>query len=456
MYFLFFLPILIDGRIDEIMYSEVILRSHRAASAFLRTLQASGPKPPDFFAKCVKTLLIYSDIDTDRLVALLAICRGVVNLSYWPSSLGHATNSSVQAGHAKNGSGQLRLNTPTPWDSHTMAYLSNPSPRPPRPPPPPLLSLHQATQIHVLAVTQKKFDLHNISHIAPRSLSVQLHEEHPLFAFRPRFLGVPFFSCLTHLSIVNRWEEWTAWAGSRISMESLPRLTHLKFDLIVGQAPINQTDKRRSVSPSCSRWLETVTNSTCSSPTGSERTATNPAESAWTRKMTQVANALADVLNGHASLKVCVLVLRFDSNPAQTAKLISLHAAPKMLHWQSPNTTPSCSSSRDVMPAVSVLNMEKPENKMEVDVPPPVPGLVTADAPPPKFDPRLVYAWEKEVFRYNYAHSLHERMIWKSSEAVANAQRYLSGISFFLFDYLCGDISLTKILILFRVHDAEL
>ncbi|KAJ7238272.1 hypothetical protein B0H12DRAFT_99192 [Mycena haematopus] len=44
----------------------------------------------------------------------------------------------------------------------------------------------------------------------------------------PHF-GSPFFSNITHLTVVNIWEEWTAWPAF-----SLPALTHLSLDFTFG------------------------------------------------------------------------------------------------------------------------------------------------------------------------------------------------------------------------------
>ncbi|KAH9475523.1 hypothetical protein JR316_0012638 [Psilocybe cubensis] len=393
--------------IDEILYSVVILRTLRTSYAFLRTIQTPNTKPRDFFAKCVKSLLIYADIDTDSLVTLLSICRGVINLSYWPS-----TGNAYAALPGYNPSSRL-LGTPTPWNSHVHSTATpNISSSP--------LSTRQATKIYVPAVTEYFFfDLHSTSHIAPRRLSVMLHDSHPLFIFRPRFEGSPFFGDVTHLSVLNRWEEWTAWAGHRMTAEALPRLTHLKFDLSVGQAP--ESVRPRSLSPSCSRWLETVTvaDPFCPSPPESESESHSHAyayserkmsssECAWASKIACVANALSDVLSRHPSLIACVLVLRFDSNPARTARLISNAVASRMA---------SSKQRRSSSPRYS-MDMQCDSDDMDVDM--------DSDSPP-AVDPRLVFAWEKESFRYNYAHSEHEQIMWKSAESIAKAQRFMKG-----------------------------
>ncbi|KAJ6589475.1 hypothetical protein B0H19DRAFT_1103926 [Mycena capillaripes] len=44
----------------------------------------------------------------------------------------------------------------------------------------------------------------------------------------PHF-GLPFFSQVTHLTVVNIWEEWTTWPAF-----SLPALTHLSLDFTFG------------------------------------------------------------------------------------------------------------------------------------------------------------------------------------------------------------------------------
>ncbi|KDR74077.1 hypothetical protein GALMADRAFT_227772 [Galerina marginata CBS 339.88] len=247
----------------------------------------------------------------------------------------------------------------------------------------------------VLAILSACRGVTDLSYYGGR-LSVHLDESHPIFIFRPNF-GIPFFAAVTHLSLVNEWDEWTSWTWSAINTETMPALVCLKFDLAVGQNP--PTDGAHQ-GGSRSRWLDIVSD-ICPTARGSEESESedtfgHPLHSASRAKMEKVASAISDVLNNHASLRICVLILRFDMNPEGTAKIISRLASLKF----------------------NINRSSQPQRAL-VD-----------DSETPKrtgFDPRLVFAWEKEPFRYSYADSVHEGMIWKSAEAVTKAQRYLSG-----------------------------
>ncbi|KAJ7113160.1 hypothetical protein C8R44DRAFT_797264 [Mycena epipterygia] len=66
---------------------------------------------------------------------------------------------------------------------------------------------------------------HLMSSLRPRRLSAWhgvLRAPHPHF-------GLPFFSAVTHLTVVNIWEDWTAWPAF-----FLPALTHLSLDFTFG------------------------------------------------------------------------------------------------------------------------------------------------------------------------------------------------------------------------------
>ncbi|KAF8152562.1 hypothetical protein B0H34DRAFT_120992 [Crassisporium funariophilum] len=299
--------------IEEIIYAQVILRHNRMARAFLSAMK-SKCKQHAFFGAYVRSLVLPQDIDGPSVLEILSVCRGVVDLSYW------ATPNS-ETGHKVRGSHIITY--PHPSSFHTDFGLA-------------------------------------VCSLAPRKLSVLLHEEH-VSPFKPQF-NDPFFSSVTHLSIVNKWEDWTSWKG--ISSETMPNLTHIKFDLNVGNR--HNPDDR---SNAC---MKSTTGAT-SCPGG---TVTSP----WLDKLSKVANALSDILNHRPSLQVCVLLLRFDSEPAQTARFLSRLAGPNF------------------------------------------PGCIHVG-----FDPRLVFVWEKESFRYNYAHSVQESMVWRSAETVIKAQRQLSG-----------------------------
>jgi hypothetical protein len=53
----------------------------------------------------------------------------------------------------------------------------------------------------------------------------------------PHF-GLPFFSHVTHLTVVNIWEEWTAWPAF-----SLPALTHLSLDFTFGSRVLAEEER---------------------------------------------------------------------------------------------------------------------------------------------------------------------------------------------------------------------
>jgi len=120
--------------------------------------------------------------------------------------------------------------------------------------------------------------------------------------------------------------------------------------------------------------------------------------------MNRISTALSSVLNNTPSLFVCVVILRFDTSPARTAKSISRRlVVPGGAHA-------TYGVSGEEFNSVSVGDVKE-----------------LRQASSKVFDPRLVFAWEKEVFRFSHAHSIHEAKIWKSSETVVKAQRHLSG-----------------------------
>lgn len=179
----------------------------------------------------------------------------------------------------------------------------------------------------------------------------------------------------------------------------MPHLTHLKFDLAVGEAP-EETD-------SLTRWLQTVTDSPppIKQYTNYCGTDGEDARRVWDLKMNKISSALSSVLSNTSFLLVCVVILRFDTNPARTARSISRRIV----------------VPRGVRATNSVFREEfNSSHNGDLNEP-----WQTSSSK--GFDPRLVFAWEKEVFRFSHAHSIHEAKIWKSSEAVVRAQRHLSG-----------------------------
>jgi len=107
-------------------------------------------------------------------------------------------------------------------------------------------------------------------------------------------------------------------------------------------------------------------------------------------KLSRVANTLSEVLNNCQALRVCILLLRFDADPSYTAKFITHFATQKVL---ADDRLPDRTDAR-------AANW---------------------------FDSRLVFAHEREPFRYSHAHSRYEMELWKSAEIMANSQRYIKG-----------------------------
>lgn len=401
---------LFQYRIEEIIYEDVNLERESTARAFLRTIQSpTSFKPLGFFANNVKSLSICPELDPADIVTLLSICRGVVDLTYWP--LCHSASGAGSSAHRlRPGRNAIRQD---PWDwsgrrsSHsrraTSPALTSPSLSPPSTSYEPLGHRREPTKVKLRTgnIDSTKFalrTLHTLSRISPRRLSLVLHEAHPIFTFQPCFFNT-FFASVTHLSILNRWEEWSSWAGGGISSATMPHLTHLKFDLAVGEAP-EETD-------SLTRWLQTVTDSPPPMKQYENYCGTDgeDARRIWDLKMNRISTALSSVLNDAPFLLVCVVILRFDTNPARTAKAISRRLV----------------VPRGVRAIDGVFGGEfNPANMGDVNDP--RQGYSSKG-----FDPRLVFAWEKEVFRFSHAHSIHEAKIWKSSEAVVRAQRHFSG-----------------------------
>lgn len=226
---------------------------------------------------------------------------------------------------------------------------------------------------------------HTSGQVAPQRMSVLLHENH-IYPLKPHF-NLAFFSSVTHLSILNSCEEWTTW--THISSDAMPALTHIKFDMNVQRSrpsrPCNMNiwNFRNSGLDSAKNdsWDQPQILMTWESPRWLDNT------------LCRVANTLTEVLNNSHTLRVCILVLRFDANPDHTVKFITYLASQKLL-------------------GARLL--------LKTDVP-------AADW----FDPRLVFAHEREPFRYSHAHSKHEMNLWKSAEAKVNSQRHITGMLFF-------------------------
>ncbi|GLB43048.1 hypothetical protein LshimejAT787_1204970 [Lyophyllum shimeji] len=208
---------LVQCWIDRILYSVVNLHRETTCRAFLRTIETSRTKSRAFFATHVKSLCISHDIYNDRTVRIINACRGVSDLTFWVVPV-------------------------TTWK------------RPYCPP-------HQ----EIAAALEP---------LRPKKLSVLLHGI--LGSPYPQF-HLSFFQKITHLSVINKWEDWTTWWG----FELLPCLTHLSFDIRVGPRSLDN-------------------------------------RTAYT-----VAQALHAVLSRCPHLRVCVLLLLFDPCPGFTAATIA-------------------------------------------------------------------------------------------------------------------------------------
>lgn len=168
--------------------------------------------------------------------------------------------------------------------------------------------------------------------LRPKKLSLLL--DGALCSPCPQF-EMPFFQKITHLSIVNKWEDWSTWWG----FELLPCLTHLSFDLRIGPKALD--DKTAST----------------------------------------ISQMIQDVLSRCVHLRVCILLLIFDTAPTFTAATIT--------------------------------------NKMETS------------------DPRLVFMRDTEPFLYREAHSTREAEIWKlATQTAIKQQDSRAGSRIFLFSLL--------------------
>ncbi|KAF9035196.1 hypothetical protein BJ165DRAFT_1533699 [Panaeolus papilionaceus] len=353
--------------VDAIIYTNVHLYAPRTGQLFLRTINTSQTKNASFFAMRVKSLYICSGMHPRDVLQILSACYGADELTYWEAPSPRNTQHKFLPGSPQISANDNRTRSLSPiflpcngdFQGHRYESFDAPSPVP---------QLSSPGR-HLLS---------------PRKVSLLLNDYH-FGPFKPYF-NQPFFSSVTHLSIANEWQDWTSWGG--ISSLTMPSLTHLKVDLSVGDAPHDVRHKE---------WMNTITTNPDLARCNVDEL--DARQCPWITKMNAAANALSRILNDTMhSLKVVVLVLRHDPNPARTAKMISRLAHSK------------------IYGEVFDLSYDP----------------VT----PTGFDPRLVFAWERQPFRYSHAHSEHERMIWRSAEAVVKGQRALSGYTVMNCDFL--------------------
>lgn len=206
--------------IDPILYHVVSLRRESTIRNFLRTIDTA--KSQRFFLDHVKSLCFSVDIhaETSRTVKILAACAGVTHLTIFfvPTS-------------------QI------PTRCHP--------------------SCHSPERLGTA-----------VSNLRPTHLSVLFPTI--LHGFYPQ-LNLPFYSRLTHLSIINDSTDWTAWTG----FHSLSNLTHLALDVRAEPQPIDPD------------------------------------------KAARICSTVAFILGHCPSLRVCVLLLLFTPDPHQTRDAIA-------------------------------------------------------------------------------------------------------------------------------------
>ncbi|KAF7298930.1 hypothetical protein MIND_00841000 [Mycena indigotica] len=164
--------------IERILYNTVRLRLQRTTDNFLRTVTAT-----DKYAKHVKSLCILYDIRPADLVAVVGACGLIESI--------------------------------TSWFLPTRPALGA---APLRRPPGPLAAFMGA--------------------LRPKHLS----SWHGVLTAPDPRLDLPFFSQVTHLTVVNVWEEWCAWPWPP---GALPALTHLSLDFTFGARTLSTQEIAR-------------------------------------------------------------------------------------------------------------------------------------------------------------------------------------------------------------------
>ncbi|CAK5268101.1 unnamed protein product [Mycena citricolor] len=156
----------VQAWIDPILYSAIRLSNHRMTLAFLRTMEKSSTKPPAFFTSHVKALCILYDMLPAHARRITDVCTRIDYLTTWflPTTSGSLGSQE---------------------------------------------SIAQA-----------------LSPLTPSRMSVWHGATHPHPADRWPFTG-PLFSQLTHLTIVNVWEDWAGWRWDALP----PTLLYISLDL---------------------------------------------------------------------------------------------------------------------------------------------------------------------------------------------------------------------------------
>ncbi|KAJ7058486.1 hypothetical protein C8F01DRAFT_1255639 [Mycena amicta] len=158
--------------IDLVLYETIHLRRQRTTDNFLRTIETSRTKPRSFFATQVKSLSILFDMRPEDVVRVGAVCTGIQNITSWFLP-------------AQPGPG-MRLPARRPAPLSCLMFS-----------------------------------------LRPRRIS----SWHGILCSPDPHFSLPFFSAVTHLTIVNIWEDWASWPWPPCA---LPSLTHLSLDYTFG------------------------------------------------------------------------------------------------------------------------------------------------------------------------------------------------------------------------------
>ncbi|KAJ7069689.1 hypothetical protein C8F01DRAFT_1113610 [Mycena amicta] len=171
------------GWIDLVLYDTVRLRRQQTTDNFLRTIETSTRKPRSFFATKVKSLCILFDIRPQDVARLVTICRGIQNITSWFLPTRPARGAA-----------------PLPLPAGPLACFMYP--------------------------------------LQPTHLS----SWHGILTMPDPHLSLPFFSKVTHLTVVNGLEDWCSWPWPD---GALPALTHLSLDFTFGSRALSTPEIER-------------------------------------------------------------------------------------------------------------------------------------------------------------------------------------------------------------------
>ncbi|KXN91238.1 hypothetical protein AN958_01760 [Leucoagaricus sp. SymC.cos] len=352
--------------IESCLYSDVQLYSGRSLHNFLRTLQSST-KSKMFFATRVKSLAIaYDAQDFEWTARILRACSGVKILTMWAISscrtpeVPSTTNVHIPARSCRIPY-HMPLSVRPVHHCHDSLYETFASHLRPK---------------HLAVLLDKPLYIHGMHNPSQPGLAPSMT---PDFS-----LGI--FSSLTHLSIVNRWTEWSTWVwswstasstggtlGLATSLKFLPRLTHLSLDIQVGKPLMTK---------------ELVHSSTVASPHFQR-----------SQKLAEhLGMPLATILTSpelNPQLRVLLCIISFDANPHSTSQMI----------WE--KTSHHVSILLSERQLHSFRNPHSGKNHSDS-------GLG---------DLRLVFAYDREPFKGREAGSSKVWGMWERAEEISRLQR---------------------------------